>query len=115
MKTSVNHEIVQRVQDFADALSRDKPISEQYTCRRVVLDLIPTPYDPSLVRDTRNLLSASQAMFARFLGVKTKTVQHWEQGLSTPSDMACRFMDEIRANPEYWLERFKGSLISKTK
>jgi putative transcriptional regulator len=113
MKASVGHEIVTRVRDFAEALKGDKPISERFTCRRVVLDLHPTPYDPDLVRETRKVLGASQAMFACFLGVKTKTVQHWEQGLATPSNMACRFMDEIRRNPAYWLERFKGALISK--
>jgi putative transcriptional regulator len=113
MKASVGHEIVKRVADFAEALNGDIPISEQYTCRRVVLDLNPTLYDPDLVRTTRKILGASQAMFAKFLGVKTRTVQHWEQGLVVPSDMACRFMDEIRNNPSYWLDRFKGALISK--
>lgn len=113
MKASVGHEIVTRLEDFAEALGGDRPISDRFTCRRVVLDLNPTPYDPALVRSTREILSASQAMFAKFLGVKTKTVQHWEQGLSAPSDMACRFMDEIRQNPSYWLKRFKGALISK--
>jgi putative transcriptional regulator len=113
MKASVGHEIVKRIQDFAEALKATKPISERFTCRRVVLDLNPTPYDPDLVRKTRRILGASQAMFAKFLGVKTKTVQNWEQGLQAPSDMACRFMDEIRANPEYWLDRFKGALISR--
>ena len=99
MKASVGHEIVNRVKEFAEALKGPRPISEQFTCRRVVLDLNPTPYDPDLVRETRKILGASQAMFAKFLGVKTRTVQHWEQGLVIPSDMACRFMDEIRNNP----------------
>lgn len=113
MKASVGSEIVKRMTDFTEALACEQPISERYTCRRVVLDLSPTPYDPELVRETRKILGASQAMFAKFLGVKTRTVQHWEQGLSTPRDMACRFMDEIRTNPSYWLDRFKGALISK--
>ncbi len=113
MKASVGHEIVNRVKEFAEAANGTRPISEQYTCRRVVLDLDPTAYDPDLVKKTRKILGASQAMFAKFLGVKTRTVQHWEQGLGAPSDMACRFMDEIRNNPSYWLNRFKGLLISK--
>lgn len=115
MKASVGREIADRVKEFAEALSAGQPVSEQFTCRRVVLDLNPTLYDPDLVRETRKILGASQAMFAKFLGVKTRTVQHWEQGLVTPSDMACRFMDEIRSNPAYWLERFKGAIISKQK
>ena len=113
MKASVGDEVVKRLGNFAEALKSKQVISEQFTCRRVVLNLNPTPYDPKLVRETRSILGASQAMFARFLGVKRKTVQSWEQGASVPSDMACRFMDEIRGNPPYWLDRFKGALISK--
>ena len=93
---------------------REKPERCTLVCRMVVLDLNPTPYDPQLVKQTRQLLRASQAMFAKFLGVKAKTVQSWEQGTQEPSDMACRFMDEIRCNPAYWLGRFEGALISKT-
>jgi putative transcriptional regulator len=114
MKASVGDEIVRRLNRFAEALEGTEVISERFTCRRVVLDLNPTPYNPRLVKETRAILGASQAMFACFLGIKAKTVQSWEQGLSMPSDMACRFMDEIRRNPAYWLERFKGLIISKS-
>ena len=113
MKASVADQIADRLNGFAEALKNGETISKRFTCRRVVLDLNPTPYDPELVRKTRDILKASQAMFAKFLGVKVRTVQGWEQGLSTPSDMACRFMDEIRNNPGYWLKRFEGALISK--
>lgn len=80
MKASVGDEVVKRLGNFAEALKSKQVISEQFTCRRVVLNLNPTPYDPKLVRETRSILGASQAMFARFLGVKRKTVQSWEQG-----------------------------------
>ena len=113
MKASVGSEMLKRLNGFAEALNDTDVISDRFTCRRVVLNLIPTPYSPEAVRETRRILGASQAMFAKFLGVKTKTVQAWEQGTNTPRDMACRFMDEIRNNPQYWLERFRGSLISK--
>jgi putative transcriptional regulator len=106
MKTSLWDQIVGRLNNFADFLEGKEVISERLT--RL------TPYEPGLVKKTRETLGASQAMFARFLGVKTTTVQSWELGLSTPSDMACRFMDEIRNNPAYWLERFRGALISKS-
>src|SRR5262249_14541591 len=112
---SVNKVMIDRLVNFAEALEANKTISELYTCRRVVLDLTPTPYDPNLVRTTRMILNASQAMFAKFLGVKPKTVQSWEQGTDVPSDMACRFMDEIRGNPGYWLKRFTGALVRKKK
>jgi hypothetical protein len=42
-------------------------------------------------------------------------VQAWESGVNTPSDMACRFMDEIRHNPEYWQKRLSESISRKVE
>jgi DNA-binding transcriptional regulator YiaG len=77
------------------------------------LKLRPTPYDPKLVKRTRELLHASQRVFARFLGVSAKTVSSWEQGINTPSAMAGQFMDEIRANPAYWMNRLRAVAVIK--
>lgn len=85
----------------------------RFTCRTFVLDLEPASYNPNDVKSTRKLLSASQGMFAKFLGVSIKTVRAWEQGTNTPSDMACRFMDEIRRNPDYWRSRLRESVRVK--
>jgi putative transcriptional regulator len=112
-KPSVGAQIVQGLQGFADALEKKEPIAAKFTCRVVELDLRPTPYDPAQVRQTRLLLQASQAVFARFLGVSVKTVRAWEQGVNMPNDMACRFMDEIRFNPEYWIERLQKAAVAK--
>ena len=38
---------------------------------------------------------ASQAVFASVLGTGKTTVQHWEQGVKTPSGMACRLLDLV--------------------
>ena len=67
----------------------------------MVLDLLPMPYGPALVKRTRAILSVSQGIFAQFLGVSVNTVQAWERGINVPKDVACRFMDEIRHNPDY--------------
>ena len=74
MKASVGEQIVKRLGEFAEAVENKERISERFTCRRVVLDLDPKPYDRQLARKTRQILGASQAMFAKFLGVKAKTV-----------------------------------------
>jgi putative transcriptional regulator len=102
------------LKDFAEALQSGATISDHFTCRKVVVNLQPTPYGPKLVKKTRRLLGASQAVFARFLGVSIQTVRAWEQGENTPSDMARRFMDEIRHNPTYWLERLTQTAVAKT-
>src|SRR5262245_7784228 len=114
MKPSVASRIVGRLKEFTEALENKEVISERFTCRTIVLDLRPTPYDPKLVRRTRELLGASQTVFALLLGVSVKTVSSWEQGTNTPSDMACRFMDEIRRNPGYWVNRLREAAVTKT-
>ena len=114
MKASVASRIGSRLKELTEALQSGAKISDHFTCRKVVLDLRPTPYDPKRVKETRRLLRASQAVFAQFLGVSIQTVRAWEQGENTPRDVACRFMDEIRHNPAYWLERLTQASVTKT-
>ena len=113
MKTSVEDRIIQRLQGFKEALQSGAVDGNRFTCRTIELDLKPQPYNPEAVKKTRKLLGASQAVFARFLGVSTKTVQAWEHGSNSPSDMACRFLDEICHNPAYWLRRLKEMIVTK--
>lgn len=100
------------MQAFTEALERGDAISERFTCRRISLDLQPMRYTPEEVKQTRELLEASQAVFAQFLGVSVKTVRSWEQG-KEPSPMARRFMDEIRRDPERFLARLKEAAVTK--
>ena len=113
MKASVADRIVDRLRGFAEALENGEPISERFTCHRVELKLVPRPYSPKLVKQTRKRLRASQTVFALLLGVSPKTVRAWEQGVNPPRDMACRFMDEIGRNPEYWIGRLEESITTR--
>ena len=110
---AVGKKIIEGLREFTDALEGNERIADKFTCRKVVLDLHPMSYSPRTVQSTRKLLGASQAIFAQFLGVSVKTVCAWEQGLSTANDMACRFMDEIRRNPDYWRRRLRESVKVK--
>jgi len=114
-KDSVGAKIVEGLREFTEALETNEPIAERFTCRTVMLDLLAVPYDPKAVKATRQLLTASQGVFAQFLGVSVRAVRAWEQGVNTPSDMACRFMDEIRRNPLYWRNRLLESVKTKNK
>lgn len=107
--TELERDLVEGMEGFLEDLKSDVPICEKYTCSRVVLDLVPNAYKPEQVKATRKLLRVSQGIFAQFIGVSPKTVRSWEAG-RTPSDMACRFMDEIQMNPEYWRERLNASV-----
>ncbi|UUO06943.1 hypothetical protein M4951_01205 [Blastopirellula sp. J2-11] len=104
-KVSRGAKIVDRLKNFAEALESNETISDKFTCRTIKADLQPQAYSPELVKETRNLLRASQAIFANFFGVSVKTIHDWEQGRNVPQGAACRLMDEIRRNPEYWLKR----------
>lgn len=108
-KASIATQIIEGLQEFVETLEKKERVADKFTCRVVELDLHPTPYTPELVRETRELLNASQAVFACLLGVSASTVQAWEQGANTPKEVACRFMDEIRRNPAYWIKRLRES------
>ena len=110
--SKVERDLVEGMEGFLHDLKTGAPLTEKYTCRRVVLDLKPHSYNSKQIKSVRMLLNASQALFAQFLGVSPKTVRAWENG-KVPSDMACRFMDEIQRNPEYWRERLQECMKSK--
>ncbi|MFO0917192.1 MAG: helix-turn-helix domain-containing protein [Planctomycetaceae bacterium] len=101
-------------EDLATEIRKDKTkVASKFTCHRLALDLSPEPYSADLVKRTRKILGASQAVFAQFLGVSPNTVRAWEQGINTPRDSACRLMDEIRHNPAYFEQRLRDSIVLK--
>ena len=113
-ENTVESEILEALTEFTDALEKGE-VPQRLTCRQVRLNLDPTRHSPELVKKTRNLLGVSQVLFARFLGVSPKTVRAWEQDVNTPPPMACRFMDEIRRQPEYWITRLREAIVTPTK
>lgn len=112
-KRSIGKTIADRLSEFAAALEANSGDAKQFTSRQVTLRLEPASYSPALVKETRAILNASQAIFAKFLGVSVDAVQAWETGVNSPSDIAARFMDEIRANPEFWRQRFASLIVHK--
>ncbi len=112
---SVADEILEGLEDFVGALEMGSDLDGRFTCHRVKLDLKPETYNADKVKAIRRLLKVSQALFAKFLGVSVKTVRSWEQGLSEPSKIACRFMDEIQREPDHYRMRLVKSLRSKAK
>lgn len=80
---SIAEKIAQGLEEFADALESGEDVTQRFNCHKVVLELVPTPYTPELVRETRRELNASQAVFARFLGVSVNTVRSINRWLSS--------------------------------
>lgn len=113
MDQKFEEKVLSRLKAFSGDLESKEAISKKYNCRKVKLDLKPANYSPELVKATRQILEASQSIFAKFLGVSVGTVQSWERGENSPQPMACRFMDEIRHDPNRWKERLKELVIPK--
>lgn len=105
--SSIGGDLVRRLKGFAEALEKTEDLAERFTCRTVKLNLKPRHYRPNMVKETRKLIRASQAIFAQFLGVSLSAVRDWEQGLKPPNGAACRIMDEIRRNPDYFVGRLR--------
>ena len=55
----------------------------------------PREYEAEDIRQIRDQLEMSQAQFAKFLFVSTKTVQGWEQGIRRPTSSAARLLQFI--------------------
>lgn len=110
-KTITREELAKQTIDslrrVSDQLQSAQPLSEKFTCRKIVLDISVEPYTADKVREVRRLLNVSQSVFARFLGVSVSLVQKWERDHQQPHGAACRLMDEIRHDPKYWLNRFR--------
>jgi putative transcriptional regulator len=96
--------------EFTEALEAGE-VEGRLTVRRARIDLEPTAYTAPMVRGVRERLGVSQALFAQFLGCSANTVRAWEQGVNRPHPMACRFMDEIRRDPEYWRRRLRAAVV----
>jgi DNA-binding transcriptional regulator YiaG len=103
----VGGRMVARLKRFAEALETADAIPERFTCRTIKLNLEPRLYAPERVKQAREKLRASQAIFAQFLGVSVSAVRDWEQGAKAPRGSACRIMDEILRDPRYWRSRLK--------
>jgi putative transcriptional regulator len=100
--------IVAALTQFAEDLESGVPIESKYTVRQVRVIPKPSIYTPDRVRAVRQLIGASQEVFAQLLAVSPMTVRSWEQGMRQPSPIARRFLDEIAMAPVH----FRGRLVA---
>jgi len=103
-------EIVEGLHELTEALRTGEPLEARFTVRTYKI-AAPPAYGGEAVRRVRDLLGTSQAAFAGFLGVDPSTVRSWEQGLRSPSTLACRILSEIEASPTHWNSRLAACLI----
>jgi DNA-binding transcriptional regulator YiaG len=97
--------IVSAFQEAIGVLRTGDALPGRLTLRTFHAEFVRPTYGPADVRRVRDLLSMSQVVFARFLGVDSNTVRSWEQGTRPPSSIARRFMGEVEQDPAYWRRR----------
>lgn len=72
---------------------------ERVTARKAHVERPPW-YAPFLIREIRDKLSVSQAIFAEMLGVSASSVRAWEQGKREPDGPARRLLQIAEEHPE---------------
>ena len=106
-KTKLNRprvadEIMTGMRELERMMDEGKRPQEMFTVKTVE---IPDPnlYRARQIRQLRESLAVSQAVFAHLLGVSAILVKSWERGAREPSLMARRLLDTIKADPSRWL------------
>jgi putative transcriptional regulator len=61
---------------------------------------LPLTVDAQFIRDTRERLQVSRAVFARQLRVSTRTLENWEQGRAKPNAQAAALIMMVRQYPD---------------
>ncbi|MBQ3566001.1 MAG: helix-turn-helix domain-containing protein [Oscillospiraceae bacterium] len=67
-------------------------------------------FSASEIREIRNNLGLTQALFGAVIGVSTKTVEAWETGTNQPNGAAKRIISLIKFDPQF-LEKYH--IVSK--
>ncbi len=65
-----------------------------------VEDLPPLEINADLIRETREQMHVSRAVFARRLRVSARTLENWEQGRAKPNAQAAALILMVRKFPD---------------
>ncbi len=77
------------------------------TLKSYTVESVPKPeVTPEIIRDTREHLNLSRAVFAHELRVSPRTLEKWEQGRTRPNDQAATLIMLVRKFPDT-LQRMK--------
>ena len=63
-------------------------------------ELPPLNIDADLIRETREQLHVSRAVFARRIRVSVRTLENWEQGRAKPNAQAAALIMMVRQFPD---------------
>lgn len=114
-KQTIGEEILDGLRELSETVATGKPLSTKFTVRTVNLKLEPRQYDALAVKETREELDVSQAVFAEILAVSPECIEKWEQGLGEPSPIARRLLDLINEHRDHWTDVLVKSLRSNSE
>ena len=63
-------------------------------------ELPPLEINAEIIRETREQMHVSRAVFARQLRVSTRTLENWEQGRAKPNAQAAALIMMVRKFPD---------------
>lgn len=66
--------------------------------RKITIKPVPS-FSAIEVKEIRNKVEMTQALFAQMLGVSKKTVEAWEAGTNVPNGSAMRLLQLFAENP----------------
>jgi DNA-binding transcriptional regulator YiaG len=78
--------------------------AESLDLRSVKLPTAPKPMKPAEIKEMREKLNASQALFAKLLNVSSNAVESWEQGARAPRQATLKLLYIARNNPAVLLD-----------
>jgi len=102
---TANRQLFNELMDGIDAMQAQR--EGKFTLRTSELETLPRlTVNAELIRDTRERLQLSRALFARRLRVSVRTLENWEQGRTRPNRQAAALILMVREYPDT-LERLK--------
>lgn len=70
--------------------------------RTNVISIAPVDvFTPGEIKRIRKSTGLTQVLFAKYMGVSSKTVEAWESGRNHPEGAACRLLTLTRDNPSF--------------
>jgi putative transcriptional regulator len=94
-------ELVQGIEEI------NQHLAGKITLKTYTVERTPKPeVTPEIIRDTREQLHLSRAVFAHELHISPRTLEKWEQGLTKPNEQAATLILLVRKYPDT-LQRIK--------
>ena len=80
--------------------------------KTITLSILPVDsFTPEKIKSIRKSTGLTQVMFAKYIGVSTKTVEAWEAGRNHPEGAACRLLAMTQNDPSFPV---KSGIITST-